>query len=1088
MAYQAGNAFVGISPDMSTFQDDTKAELTKALPLFTQFGTDAGKAFASSFQDELKTAFADLPDATVKATADTATLDADLDAATKSRTATVNADADTTAAVAKLDAAAKTRTVTFKAVADNSAVSKVDELLSPAVLAGAGLATALGPTAAAAAFAVGGIGVAFGAAAATAGAFGAVAVPMFTAVTTAQKALTTAQAAYDKATTPAARTAALAAEQAALAKLTPAEKDLLTQVNALEGGWKKLTQAEQPVVESALTPWLQTATSSMGLLTPLIEDGAGAIHLLGTEAQTALQSPFWGTFSNTLGTTGQIALTNFGAAAGSVGDGLAHLFVTFAPDIDKLLTDIPTLAGYFDTWAKSVTSGGLENFFATTFSHANLQALGGDLKDLGSFLTNAATASGQMSGTAFAGLTNVLDVLGRLTPTEIEALTGLFLAIKAISAVSSGINAVSSFLTNAQKAAGKVTGLFGTTADAAAEGTASGKAAGAAASAAWKESFDPWAASLEDETGAESAGEAAGIAFTAAFTEAIEAGMPKSLLAIEAAEAPEAKALGAGLGAEAGASFSTETAAEREAAGTTVVPGSVVKEGEEGTAEKSAAKGTDAKGILGSLGTVAIAATALQTGASALSAQAAKPGTAQGKAASNIQHANTQVTGLPTGTDPASIATGFEGFATVEAPKLWSEIYEGFESNVGSPIAAWFTQSLPNAFTSAIPRLIWSPAYQGFETEIGSPIASWFTSTLPSFFSGAGSWLASAGGSVASGFVTGWNATSGAVATAFGAAKTWVSGAFSASVSWLTGAGGDVSSGFRTAWTATSGAVSTAFAAAKTWVSSQFTSAASWLSAAGGDVSSGFSKAWNATSATVSSDFAKAKTWVTGQFSSAGSWLATAGTDTSSGFTKAWNATSATVSSDAAKAKTWVTSQFTDAKNWLTSSGSDAGQGFLNGLESKSGSIISEAESIGNSVINTIAKALASASPSKKTMELGAFAGQGLGLGMLSTQGYVEDSANTLAQTGLGALSSLGQANSLQSLAALGVPSISTGGKLPGVTSPLSTGPLQLQLSYAGSGNQLTDALVGALRADIQGAGGGDVQAHLGRGFVRLPQ
>ncbi|HEX4018177.1 MAG TPA: hypothetical protein VHX15_15690, partial [Frankiaceae bacterium] len=279
MAYTVGDAQVPVTPDFRNFHTAIDEEVDSMEAKFAAAGDSSGKKFGDAFGAQVKASFADLPDATVKAGADTTKLDADLDAATKDRTATVRENADTTAATAQLaelqrkidvlkaqkagikvtldassldvsiakaeaelDALTKrSYTVKLKAVADTSAVKMVDELLSPAVLGAAGLATALGPTAAAAALGVAGIGVAFGAAASDAGAFGIIAKGMFTDVTTAQKALTTAQGAYAKATTPAARAKALAAEKAATDGLTSSEKQLLVQVNSLESGWKKLT-------------------------------------------------------------------------------------------------------------------------------------------------------------------------------------------------------------------------------------------------------------------------------------------------------------------------------------------------------------------------------------------------------------------------------------------------------------------------------------------------------------------------------------------------------------------------------------------------------------------------------------------------------------------------------------------------------------------------------------------------------------------------------------------------------------------------------------------------------------------------------
>jgi hypothetical protein len=54
-----------------------------------------------------------------------------------------------------------------------------------------------------------------------------------------------------------------------------------------------------------------------------------------------------------------------------------------------------------------------------------------------------------------------------------------------------------------------------------------------------------------------------------------------------------------------------------------------------------------------------------------------------------------------------------------------------------------------------------------------------------------------------------------------------------------------------------------------------------------------------------------------------------------------------------------------------------------------------------------------------------------------------------------------------------------------GVAAPLGAGALQLHVSYAGGGDEVTNAIVKGLRFSIQSATGSDVQAHLGRGKVR---
>lgn len=1080
MTYQAGSASVQIVPDLKDFHTQISEELDGLEGQFAEAGDKAGEAFGTAFQGQVKAALADLPDAKVGVDADTAELDAQLDEATKDRTAEVVADADTAAAGAKLDAvAAKKRTAKIDIVETLQKGGTLSDLLNPVGL-GAAAGVALGPDAVGATAGIAGVGAAFAAAAADAGAFGVVAEGMFSAVTTSQTALTTAQKDYNSATTDAGRATALAAEKAALDGLTPSERALATELTALTTAWGNLEKAQQPVVGAALAPWLATATSGMQLLNPLITGGADAIKILGEDAETALQSPFWKTFSSTLGQTGQVALADFGQAAGKVGDGLAHLFDAFAPDIDKLPPIIDDLAGDFDHWAASVTDTGLNEFLSTTFSPSNLSALAADGKEVASFVENVATASKDMSPLAFTGLGNVLDIMGQLTPSEIEALTGLFLAVKAVGTGAQVYGAVSS-------AVSKVKGLLpgsSAGADTTAEGTAFGT-----------------------ETG-----EAAAGAFTATFTEQVVAALPKAFDEIGVAGVTEATALGTEMGAAAEKAFTAEfpSGTLPESSGTAGVSGSTAKDAEEDTEKDTAAKGaaSDAEkdsGLLGKLGSVgagigaaagvlsdAVPLVAGVLGAhaavAAASSASATPGTAQGKAATSISQANSKLTGTSQDpADPLGIGAGFAGWAATTVPEIWSTVYTGFERDVGSPVAAWFTNSLPEAFDSAIPRLVWSPAFEGFMNDIGSPIAAWFDTSLPHFFDSAAGLVEGWGRDIGNDLVTGWDSAAGAVSAAFGSAETWVAGAFAGAAGWVAAVPGEIASSLVGAWNATESAVAGAFGAAKTWVAGEFADAATWLNATGGEIEGALVRGWNATESAVTGAFGAAKTWVTGEFSSAASWLEAVPGEIESALVKGWDATESAVTGEFAKTKTWVANEFSSAGTWLESAGKDIVNGLISGVESM-GSTLETAiiDLIPSPVRSVVESALGIASPSTVFAEIGRNVGLGFIGGLDGMQSGVEQSAALLAASSLSGLGDLAAAQSLSALGALGLPSLGAAARLPGVTSPLTAGPLQLQVSYAGTGNQLTDTLVQSLQFKIIDATGGDVQAALGWGPVRI--
>lgn len=885
--YTAGSASVPITPDFRDFHSQIAGELDTLDAQFAEAGDKSGKTFASAFQDQLKASFADLPDAVIKASADTADADAELADAAKTRTATVKVNVDKSS----LDQA-------------KSALSGIQEsagkLVPSAVSAAAFTGVALGPQALGAAVGAAGIGVALGAAAIDAGAFGAIAVPMFTAVTKAQAALTKAQQEYAKATTSAQVTKALADEKAALAGLTPAERDLLTQLTALEAGWKKLSQAQQPVVEGALTPWLQTAQDGMRLLNPLITGGANAIQFLGSEADTAIKSPFWDKFSTTLGQTGEDALTAFGTAAGSVGDGLAHLFVTFAPDIDKLLSDVPQLGTDFDNWAKSVKAGGLEDFFGKTFSHSNLSTLKGDLDNVGTFFKNVASATESMSPLAFNGLSVLLQAIGLLPPGAVIALTGLFLATKTIGAIGN-IAGLAQNVIGLGKAAVGLLGGAATTAETAAEGTAAGTAGGTAAATA----------------------------FTGAFSTELNLALPTAFVSIGTTVATAADAAGTVWGTAAATTFGTAFAAE-DALGVTAAMTAV---GTEAAVEAGVAGAEIGTALAGGF------ATSLGTMATALAAA------------------------LPEAGLVAVLAAGVAGAA------------------LGTAVGLGFTLALA------------ATGVTGAAGKIGDDVKS--------ATSQAGTWLTPAGQDTVKGYITGFDSQQAAATQAAGQLKGW-----------------------------------------------------------------------------VNAGAPNAQTWLTPQ-----------GQAAPKGFNDGFTSLHSQVNSTAAQLKGWITDTLPSDSlgHMLGPAGVSVVQGLANGIISATGLVRDAVASIASLIPSTLSGLLGINSPAKVMIPLGSAVPEGVGVGMLGGAHFIQSAGGQLADVTAQSLAGMAAGQSAAALSALGVPSIGSPARLPGVSSPLSSGPMQLQFTYVGSGNQVVDSLVGGLQVHIQGQYGGDVQAALGRGPVRVP-
>jgi hypothetical protein len=386
--YKAGSAYVPVLPDFRDFHKRIGAEFASLEPQAAKAGEKSGAAYGKAFAERVRAS-----------------------------DARIRVDADTATANAKIREVSRDRKVKLRI--------QTEFLRSPLTLGALG-GLALGPQAIGLGLGAAGIGTAFGAAAAGAVSFGALAKSELDKVTAAQKALTTAQKQYDTASTKAGRKKALQAEATATAGLSSSEKQLGKQVLGVEDAWKRLGKAQAPLIARSLLPWTQTAREGLRFLPALARPAANAIGLLGNEARVALQSPFWKSFSKTLGETGEIGIQTFGESVGHVADGLAHLFTTFAPDIDKLPVYVDKAAGSFDRWASSIHRSGLEAFLHKTFSHANLATLKGDMTALGSTLGHVGSAISQLSPSAFLGLSKVLEILSKLTPDQITAIAALY--------------------------------------------------------------------------------------------------------------------------------------------------------------------------------------------------------------------------------------------------------------------------------------------------------------------------------------------------------------------------------------------------------------------------------------------------------------------------------------------------------------------------------------------------------------------------------------------------------------------------------------------------------------------------------------
>ena len=96
-----------------------------------------------------------------------------------------------------------------------------------------------------------------------------------------------------------------------------------------------------------------------------------------------------------------------------------------------------------------------------------------------------------------------------------------------------------------------------------------------------------------------------------------------------------------------------------------------------------------------------------------------------------------------------------------------------------------------------------------------------------------------------------------------------------------------------------------------------------------------------------------------------------------------------------------------DAGDRMLSVGAYAGDGFIIGIQSKLGEAYAAGFALGNEGVKGAAAGAQTASPSKATMKIGAFVGEGLSLGMLSMTSKIERSAEQMAGSSILSVASI---------------------------------------------------------------------------------
>lgn len=259
--------------------------------------------------------------------------------------ASAEADLRTTAAEAAL--ALALQGVAASSAADATAGLAAAEAAAGAAASGGFLASitgSIGPIAIAAGVVAGlGLGVQglipdLVAAGLGLGAFGALALPTFTAVTGAVSTLSTDTAAYKAAVGDLAKDQALAKIRADWAALDPAQRQAVRSVQDLQSAWSKMAQQFEPVVMPIFNQLLDIAKTLMPLLVPLANAAAGAIGQLLGQFDKFVKSQGFQDFIFQMSKLAGPAIETIGTGLGRIAIAAGRLLMAMAnPDALRIL-------------------------------------------------------------------------------------------------------------------------------------------------------------------------------------------------------------------------------------------------------------------------------------------------------------------------------------------------------------------------------------------------------------------------------------------------------------------------------------------------------------------------------------------------------------------------------------------------------------------------------------------------------------------------------------------------------------------------------------------------------------------------------
>lgn len=319
-----------------------------------------------------------------------------------------------------------------KSMADGeSAGENATKLLTTGLMA---LAPAILPVGAAAVSVGGALAASFTAAGAGLGVFGMVAKSAYAGISTQLQAYKADQIAADTATTNKARLAAIAKEKTAFNGLTSSQKQFAGSIISAQNAWQGFVNTATPGVTKVLNSGLKLLPEVFRAMQPFLAPTEHALQGIIGMIGKGLNSKGFQTFTDDLAKHTGPAITDIAIAVGNLGKGFGHLLEDFLPMSDGVMGGLDKLTGGFAKWAASASvSNGIRGIF--DYFRSNGPALLSILKQLPEDVAHIVSALKGWGSLSLSGIKVILQVIGKLSPGQLQAIAIGFLAIRAATAL-----------------------------------------------------------------------------------------------------------------------------------------------------------------------------------------------------------------------------------------------------------------------------------------------------------------------------------------------------------------------------------------------------------------------------------------------------------------------------------------------------------------------------------------------------------------------------------------------------------------------------------------------------------------------------